>query len=214
MAILEDSALRTWVEKFASDGALFAKEFGAAWAKLQELGCAGSLVQHPSSLTYASGCYLPNEWLELPLVARREVSHDATCYSFGLPPTQSLNLPVCACLLLKAPGRGRGPKGADDWDGSDAVRPYTPVSDPATLGRFDLLVRRYATGAVSQYLHALPLGAKVAFRHIRFNIKAQYPFDGKQTFTFLCGGSGITPIYQVRCGEATMLGLSPEHCLA
>ena len=33
-------------------------------------------------------------------------------------------------------------------------------------------------------------------QHIKFNIKAQYPFDGKKTFTMLCGGTGIAPIYQ------------------
>lgn len=62
----------------------------------------------------------------------------------------------------------------------------------------------------------------MSFKHIKFNIKAQYPFPGKQTcvcsasvrqrnsthdscvcgrggrcrFTFLCAGTGITPIYQ------------------
>ena len=116
-----------------------------------------------------------------------------------MPPTQSLNLPVCACILAKAPGRGRGPKGKDDWDGSDAVRPYTPISDNGMVGKFELLVKRYDGGAVSQYLHGLRLGAKVAFRHIRFNIKSQYPFEGKKTFTMLCAGSGITPMYQALC---------------
>jgi hypothetical protein len=139
---------------------------------------------------------------------------------------------VCACLLVRAPGRGRGSKGKDDWDGSDAVRPYTPISDNDLVGRFELLVKRYEGGAVSQYLHGLRLGAKVmspslrsdprrrnrpfralpppparssvpfevrrargrrpqvAFKHIKFNIKAQYPFAGKQSFTFLCAGTG------------------------
>jgi len=196
MALLRDKKLRAWVEKFAADPAKFAAEFGAAWAKLQELGCADTLAPHPASLTYASGCYVPEQWLELPLVTRRELTHNTTVYGFGLPKKQSLNLPVCACLLVRAPGRGRGSKGKDDWDGSDAVRPYTPISDNDLVGRFELLVKRYEGGAVSQYLHGLRLGAKVAFKHIKFNIKAQYPFAGKQSFTFLCAGTGITPVYQ------------------
>ena len=57
-------------------------------------------------------------------------------------------------------------------------------------------VFRYAGGAASEWLHGLPLGSKVGFKHIKFNIKAQYPFDGKQTFTLLCAGTGITPMYQ------------------
>ena len=38
---------------------------------------------------------------------------------FGLPEGQSLNLPVCACILLKG----------KDAEGADSIRPYTPISD-------------------------------------------------------------------------------------
>jgi hypothetical protein len=48
-------------------------------------------------------------------------------------PGQALNLPTCACLLLRVPGTP-----------DDAVRPYTPISEEARLGSFDLLVKRYA----------------------------------------------------------------------
>ena len=114
-----------------------------------------------------------------------------------LPEGQSLNLPVCACLLLKAPGKGRKEGGGkDDFDGSDAVRPYTPMSDNSMLGAFELLVKRYDGGAVSQYLHGLDEGAMVDFKHIKFNVKSQYPFEGKKTFTLVCAGTGVTPMYQ------------------
>ena len=67
---------------------------------------------------------------------------DATVYGFGLPRNASLRLPACACVLLKAPARGRGAKGKDDYDGSDAVRPYVPISSDAIHGKFELLVKR------------------------------------------------------------------------
>ena len=170
------------------------------------LGCARQRCS--GSLEYASSCYLPTTWLDLPLVAKREHNHDSTLYSFGLPegdhtpthtptrtPThtpihapihtpihapahapihaparsrrscgscrssrssppflaaaarllpqqpafpcrvsgQALNLPTCACLLLRVPGTP-----------DDAVRPYTPISEEARRGSFDLLVKRYA----------------------------------------------------------------------
>ena len=51
------------------------------------LGCGGQLrrCSASSSLEYASSCYLPTSWLELPLVAKRDHNHDSTLYSFGLP---------------------------------------------------------------------------------------------------------------------------------
>jgi len=98
----------------------------------------------------------------------------------------------------QGPGKGRKDGGGkDDFDGSDAIRPYTPISDNAMLGKFEILVKRYDGGAVSQYLHGLEPGKdSVEFKHIKFNIKSQYPFEGKKTFTMLCGGTGIAPMYQ------------------
>uniref|UniRef100_A0A7S2JA51 NADH-cytochrome b5 reductase n=1 Tax=Haptolina brevifila TaxID=156173 RepID=A0A7S2JA51_9EUKA len=150
-----------------------------------------------TDLEHCSSCYLPTSWLALPLIEKREYNHDATVYAFGLPEGQSLQLPVCACILMKAPGKGRKEGGGkDDWDGSDAVRPYTPMSDNALLGRFELLVKRYEGGAASQYLHGLNVGASVEFKHIKFNIKKQYPFEGAKTISLICAGTGITPMFQ------------------
>ena len=69
------------------------------------------------------------------------------------------------------------------------MRPYTPFSPPEQAGSFDLLVKRYDGGAVSTWLHELPVGSMVGFKHIKFNIKAQYPFEGKTSFTMLCAGT-------------------------
>uniref|UniRef100_A0A7S3F6A1 NADH-cytochrome b5 reductase n=1 Tax=Haptolina ericina TaxID=156174 RepID=A0A7S3F6A1_9EUKA len=194
LALKEDPKCREWVERFAKDQGKFFADFASVWVKMQENGQQG-LKPHPHSLSYASSCYLPTDWIELPLVRRVDVNHDSTKYAFGLPTGTSLDLPACACILLKAPGRGRG-SGKGDWDGSDAVRPYTPISSNEVTGRFELLVKRYPDGAVSQYLHGLRMGAKVAFRHIKFNIKTQYPFEGVRTISMICAGSGITPIFQ------------------
>ena len=144
-----------------------------------------------------SSCFIPVDWMALPLVGRREYNHDSTVYSFGLPEGQSLALPVCACILMKAPGKGRKEGGGkDDFDGSDAVRPYTPMSDNSMLGKFELLVKRYDGGAASQYLFELAIGAMVEFKHIKFNIKSQYPFEGTKTISLVCAGTGITPCFQ------------------
>jgi hypothetical protein len=44
------------------------------------------------------------------------------------------------------------------------------------LGKFQLLVKRYKGGCVSGFLHELPVGGAALFKHIKFNIKLQYPF--------------------------------------
>ena len=137
---------------------------------------------------YASSCHIPTTWLPLPLLSREAVNHDTSLYKFGLPAGQALNLPACACILLRAPGQATG--------GEDAVRPYTPISADSTLGSFTLIVKRYDGGAASQWLHSLDVGKAVDFKHIKFNLKAQYPFEGKSTISLVCAGTGIAPMYQ------------------
>lgn len=148
------------------------------------------------AVEYASSCFLSPEWTALKLLSKHEYNLDSTLYSFELPRCTSLNLPACGCILALAPGAER--------DGSDAIRPYTPISDNAMLGKFELLVKRYEGGAMSQYLHNLPVGESVSFKHIIFNVKKQYPFYNDageagvpaKTISLLCAGTGIAPIYQ------------------
>ena len=136
------------------------------------IGAFASVNQAPpdDGLERCSSCYLPTSWLAVPLIAKREYNHNTSVYSFGLPDGRSLSLPVCACILMRAPGRGRIKDGgpADFDPEQDAVRPYTPVSE--SFGKFELLVKRYENGAASQYLFGLSIGAMVEFKHI-LNIK-------------------------------------------
>ena len=118
-------------------------------------------------LEYASSCCIPSTWKEYILIGVTPYNHDCSIFEFGLEPGQSLNLPVCACVLLEAPGGN--------------VRPYTPISEAA--GRFSLLVKRYERGAASSWLDSLPLGARVPFKHISANVKEQYPFEGRGTLS-------------------------------
>lgn len=156
-----------------------------------------------SALEYASTCYIPTSWMPLPLVNKFEVNHNTLMFEFGLPEGRSLDLPVCACLLLQAPGTEHESKG-----GGDAVRPYTPVSDSHMVGKFQLLIKVYKqcgilgeqnyrpAGAVSNYIDSLKIGDTAMMKHIKFNVKYPYPFKNVRTITMLCVGSGITPMIQ------------------
>uniref|UniRef100_A0A7S2QRW4 NADH-cytochrome b5 reductase n=1 Tax=Norrisiella sphaerica TaxID=552664 RepID=A0A7S2QRW4_9EUKA len=136
---------------------------------------------------YKPICFLDDEWKSLPLRDVRQATQNSKLFQFELPDDEALHLPVCACLLVKAPGAGE--------KGSDVVRPYTPVSEEGREGSFDLLVKVYEHGKASQYLHNLQPGQEVEFKHTSANVKVQYPF-GKKSIIMLAGGTGITPMYQ------------------
>jgi cytochrome-b5 reductase len=140
----------------------------------------------PPTRRYASTCFFPTSWLAVPLISATTYNHDTKIFEFGLPAGRSLDLPVCACLLLRA---------GVDADGEDIVRQYTPISANSTVGSFQLMVKVYDQGVASQHLAGMAIGETVEFKHIEFNIKAQHPF-GKSHISMICGGSGITPMYQ------------------
>lgn len=139
------------------------------------------------------GCFIGEDFSPLELVSVLDYNHDSKIFEFGLPDGQSLNLPVCACILMKG----------KTADGEDAVRPYTPISDNSMVGKFQLLIKKYEQGVVSKYVHSLKVGDKVDFKHIPFNVKIQHPFVAQtegggpvRTVSMLCGGTGIAPMYQ------------------
>jgi len=133
---------------------------------------------------FASSCFLPTDWIELPLVSSSAYNHDSKVFEFGLPEGKSLNLPTCACLLVAV-------KNGEEL----TVRPYTPISPNSMTGKFQLLIKNYPGGNVSSFMHKMAIGDKLRFKHIKFNIKEQYPF-GKKTISMITGGTGITPMLQ------------------
>jgi len=88
-----------------------------------------------------------------------------------------------------------GAGGPVDAQGVPVVRPYTPVSTNAMLGRFELMVKVYPEGKMSQHLEHMEVGHTVDFKHIDKNVKMQYPFN-KPEVGMLVGGTGIAPMIQ------------------
>ena len=158
--------------------------------RLARMGCGASAPVAAASTATAAreGCFIGPGSVGLKLANVLDYNHDTKIFEFGLPDGQSLNLPVCACILLK--GRAA--------DGQDAVRPYTPISDNTMLGKFQLLIKTYEQGVVSKYVHGLSIGDEVEFTHIPPNVKIQHPFKAQvegggpvRTVSMLCGGTGI-----------------------
>ena len=144
---------------------------------------------HPKAVLVPPGrCVFGEEWAPAPLLSREWIGHDTALLTFGLKDGKKpLGLSTCACLLAR---------GAPLHAGGDAVvRPYTPVSTNAMLGAFQLVVKVYPGGAMSEQLARVPIGATVDFKHIQFNVKLQYPFRARH-IVMLCGGTGIAPMLQ------------------
>jgi len=173
----------------------------------------------PEQLEYASTCVLPTTWQRCRLLRVLPYNHDTSVFEFEVPGgSGSLQLPTCACLLLKAPGCEHA------WNGGgDAVRPYTPISPEGMQGKFQLLIKRYRewgtppdarfqqgyairnsyrpAGAVSNHLFELVPGEGFAeFCHKKPNVKIQYPFKGVKRVTMVAVGVGIAPMVQVSGG--------------
>lgn len=154
----------------------------ASLAKAGEGDTRPTKGEDGEKLEYASSCYIPTSWVSFPLIEQKEYSADSKVYSFALPEGQGLDLPVCSCILTRTP------------DGQGA-RPYTPISSGRMKGRFELLIKRYDQGLVSNHIDSLKPGDKAWFKHVSKNVKVQHPFPQKK-IGMVCGGTGITPMFQ------------------
>ena len=146
---------------------------------------ASTLSSPPHAAVYPAGqCVFGEDWTAAKLVAKERCKETTAILTFELPDgSKPLGLSTCACILAKF-----------DRDGAAVVRPYTPISTNAMIGRFELLVKIYDQGAMSQHLDGLQIGDAVEFKHIPFNVKVQYPFKPK--VGMLIGGTGIAPMIQ------------------
>eukprot|EP00301_Raphidiophrys_heterophryoidea_P018725 c3733_g1_i1.p1 GENE.c3733_g1_i1~~c3733_g1_i1.p1 ORF type:complete len:272 (+),score=69.56 c3733_g1_i1:51-818(+) len=112
------------------------------------------------------------------------LSHNTKLIRFTLPEGVSLNLPVSSCISVQGfPG------------GSTVARPYTPVSHSSDVGFFDLVIKVYPQGALTQHINSLNVGDKLEMKGpIR---KIEYKANMKKHIGMIAGGTGITPMYQV-----------------
>jgi len=130
-------------------------------------------------------CQFGVEWTSVRVVAKDWVTSDTLLFTFALPDqTKPLGLSTCACVLVKASKQ------------STEVRPYTPVSTNAMVGRFQLLAKLYDGGAMSKAFRHVRVGGRVCFSHLAKNVKIQYPFSSRARVVCLACGTGITPIFQ------------------
>ncbi|EAY72732.1 hypothetical protein OsI_00597 [Oryza sativa Indica Group] len=136
----------------------------------------------------------------VPLAAAAAVTGGAALFCASSPPT---------IALMEEKGEDAAAKVAlnpDKWlefklqekatvsHNSQLFR-YTPISDPDSKGYFDLLIKVYPDGKMSQYFASLKPGDVV---EVKGPIeKLRYSPNMKKQIGMIAGGTGITPMLQV-----------------
>lgn len=141
------------------------------------------------------------------LTNRTQVSPNTVLFRFALPtPTSRVGLPVGKHMLLRCL----------DSEGKPVARSYTPVSSDQDLGYFDLLVKLYPLGKMSQHLDKMQVGESIDVRgptgaleykgsgEFKILRRLALPATGTELrishathVGMIAGGSGITPMLQL-----------------
>jgi cytochrome-b5 reductase len=157
---------------------------------------AGKVAAAGDEVALQEATYLP-----FKLTQRTQVSPNTVLFRFSLPSaSHRVGLPVGKHMLLRFM----------DSDGKHVSRPYTPVSSDDDRGYFDLLVKLYPQGKMSQKLLAMQVGDTIEARgpqgslHYlgggQFKIArkgGEVQHLGAKQVGMIAGGSGITPMLQV-----------------
>lgn len=143
------------------------------------------------------------QWRGAVLREKKTISWDSKVLSFELDhESQSLGLPIGQHLMMRH---------RDAATNEAVIRSYTPISHPTRTGFVDVLVKVYYDtasrkgGKMSQALDSLPLGQSIDFKgpigKFEYLGGGECRVHGARrkvgTLVMICGGSGITPIFQV-----------------
>lgn len=142
-------------------------------------------------------------WKKSILATKTDVSWDTRIFSFKLEHNeQSLGLPTGQHLMIRL---------KDPVTRESIIRSYTPISETSKKGYCDVLIKIYTDtkervgGKMTKALDAIPEGHFVEMKgpigKFEYVGKGNCTINGKpkhvKKFFMVCGGSGITPIFQV-----------------
>lgn len=142
-------------------------------------------------------------WSKAILTTKKTVSLDTRIFSFSLDhAAQIIGLPIGQHLMMRL---------RDPVTREAIIRSYTPISESSDVGVLHVLVKIYDDtlerpgGKMTKALDAIPLGHFVDFKgpigKFEYKGRGRCEIGGKprdvKRFVMICGGSGITPIFQV-----------------
>ncbi|KAF8062729.1 hypothetical protein HT031_004059 [Scenedesmus sp. PABB004] len=146
----------------------------------------------------------PRKKIAFKLAEVVALSHNVRRFRFALQsPEHKFGLPVGKHVFLYA-----------TIGGETVMRAYTPTSQDADLGHFDLVVKIYRAnehprfpegGKMSQHLDSLSVGDAVEVKgpvgHFVYHGRGSYSLNRKpataRRISLIAGGTGITPCWQV-----------------
>ena len=143
----------------------------------------------------------PDTKYPLVLAQKTNVSHDTRLFRFQLPSSKHvLGLPVGQHIYLTS-----------HINGELVKRPYTPTTSDDNQGYFDLVIKVYPNGKMTQYLEQFAIGRAIDVSGPSGNLvyKGKGLFDIRtrkpepfvtrriRRLGMIAGGTGITPMYQI-----------------
>lgn len=106
-------------------------------------------VSRVFSTATPSSSFSPAEFRRFPITQVTTLNHDTKVLRMALEsPTASTGMEVSSLVMVQG-------------ENEDVFRPYTPITLKEDRGYFDLLVKKYARGSVSSYIHDLKVGQEV-----------------------------------------------------
>ncbi|KAG8910786.1 NADH-cytochrome b5 reductase [Tulasnella sp. 408] len=133
-----------------------------------------------------------DNFVDLKLKKIEPYNHNTAKFTFELPPNTASLLPVAACVVIKtAPGK-EDPDHPPllDAKGKPYVRPYTPISPSDHPEEITFLIKKYDTGKVTPYLHAMKPGQTIG-------IKGPFPKTPYKVSNIKIDNAFRTPMYQI-----------------
>jgi nitrate reductase (NAD(P)H) len=142
-------------------------------------------------------------WTKAVLSSKTKISADTKIFTFDLEhASQTIGLPIGQHLMMRL---------RDPATKETIIRAYTPISEGTDRGRLHVLVKIYYDspdrkgGKMTQVLDATPVGDAVDFKgpvgKFEYLGRGRCTIAGRERlvkrFIMICGGSGVTPIFQV-----------------
>jgi cytochrome-b5 reductase len=129
----------------------------------------------------------PINYTEFTITRITNISHNTKLIRFAIPNNKTLGLSIGRHISIKAM-----------INDVKVMRSYTPTSLPNQQGFFELLIKIYADGKMSQYIDNLKSGDRVEVRGPIGRFK--YNINSYKRIGLIAAGTGLTPCLQlIRC---------------